>query len=1484
MQCLEPPSATSAAVRSSRRDLGSDISSIKALLERLAQQGLPGGAEGTRSRLEDCIGQIRLRLHGNSESPLWRRAVNLRVLECVHAATQDLRVCAGQRARMNDTHLLISAAAICLHVGILRAQLAPDASRGECAGTSAGDEMEIVSVLPEYGNSQCNIAMGLDVLCVHYGEFVDAAVLRMRRNLAVSVGADAAAAWRCDVVGSLRGVQQLLAGSPSAPPAPPPILAPGVVLSILDQAHCTAAEAVLARSTQVLSAVGVLRRQLLMCFGTEDGTKDTGTGGISALPTDVVGMYPVTHLNQLLLSSIRRRLADSPRPTSDSGSGSGDSVVRLAAGVLCGFSDLCYVLLSQEVRGARRGAGAGAGDAVHGGDISVLEGLLRQVTGGSGLRRGSGAAAHATGPVRFDESLVQVMEYIPYGVLNSLPCVLRRLVEYCLFTVCHENIQTMGRAGSRSGFMISLCYAPVIWNMVRRQDVSVNHLNRPSVGPLSAPGGGYLEVGTFTVDEEVYALNEHYIKYKCFENIQQQSRRHATLGSPHAAAEVPQTVATVDSASNATVGITDPDSDGLQSVERVAYEWRFTEDERMHEVCRLVRSSRAHYLKLEKTPETTAAANDIAAFRTRQQYKLLSLCRRALCLSIGRGMITLGSLNPQLAETMPIPPLPLFGRTPPNNSLVYLDTSSAPPALTRWPEFHNAVAACLRLSSIDGSASLCSVGVASSKGGNVTKSWVQYVKASNVAPVMGANNQTGSKTNTLAGILLALGLMRNLGVLSTHDILDYLTMGNETISVGVLIGLSATKLGTQDALFTKTLCLHMPSLLPAPLQAGGGAGATGDVEISALVQTAALAGFGLLYCESCNRQIIEFLLGEVSQPANSNHLESRESLCLTASWALGMILLGRGASANSGGSTGVRGGTANAGMEVEDPIPALGQSGAHLHGVADLKIEDRLLLLLEGGVAPVAAATHGHGLGAGQDLNSRSSRVIEGRLVNTSVTGPGAAIALGLMYLKSKNKSILKKLSPPQTAYTLTNIQPDLLLFRSLASCLVAWEGPSADGDCTFDVAPTDAWLSGCVPHAIRTVLFPATANATRSRTGASSSSDSAEGGEGESSSAAPVAGSVLTKSAAVPLYLALVGGSCLGLGLIYAGTGNAQARAVLLKQLLYLQKVRDNKDSSIACSKEVRPTVELSLVCTALGLSMAMAGTGDVAILRVLRELRWKVDDSIYGTHMALGMCIGFLFLHGGQASLRRDNVAIGCLLISVLPRFPNRTVDNQYHLQALRHMYVLGIEWRSLRLVDADTNESVNGADIEVVLRSGKSYVCKSPCLLQELCTIRCIRLLQHAHSPTGQGAGAADISSLNREYFPACLTINSDSDSESVSRPILASGGVRGATDGVLPTLYIKKRARGAPARSPVATSRVVLGAPLSSPSPRQLTSVDATEIALLYELYSHCPDVRDLVHQQSLAVLRSSSTMGQGCTVELDTLNGDSLIKLVGLFEH
>lgn len=51
---------------------------------------------------------------------------------------------------------------------------------------------------------------------------------------------------------------------------------------------------------------------------------------------------------------------------------------------------------------------------------------------------------------------------------------------------------------------------------------------------------------------------------------------------------------------------------------------------------------------------------------------------------------------------------------------------------------------------------------------------------------------------------------------------------------------------------------------------------------------------------------------------------------------------------------------------------------------------------------------------------------------------------------------------------------------------------------------------------------------------------------------------------------------------------------------------------------------MEVCVCLTALSLASVMAGSGDLECLRIIRELRWRVEDVTYGTHMALGMALG--------------------------------------------------------------------------------------------------------------------------------------------------------------------------------------------------------------------------------------------------------------------
>ena len=113
--------------------------------------------------------------------------------------------------------------------------------------------------------------------------------------------------------------------------------------------------------------------------------------------------------------------------------------------------------------------------------------------------------------------------------------------------------------------------------------------------------------------------------------------------------------------------------------------------------------------------------------------------------------------------------------------------------------------------------------------------------------------------------------------------------------------------------------------------------------------------------------------------------------------------------------------------------------------------------------------------------------------------------------------------------------------------------------------------------------------------------------------------------------------------------------------------------------------------------------------------------------------MHLGMLFVAGGNASLKRDSLSVACLLMAVCPRYPARTSDNQFHLQALRHLYVLALETRVLNTVDVDTGVSVP-LNVVVQLRDGTQISSRAPCLLPELVTVREVRVGQQA-----AGAGA-------------------------------------------------------------------------------------------------------------------------------------------------
>lgn len=91
---------------------------------------------------------------------------------------------------------------------------------------------------------------------------------------------------------------------------------------------------------------------------------------------------------------------------------------------------------------------------------------------------------------------------------------------------------------------------------------------------------------------------------------------------------------------------------------------------------------------------------------------------------------------------------------------------------------------------------------------------------------------------------------------------------------------------------------------------------------------------------------------------------------------------------------------------------------------------------------------------------------------------------------------------------------------------------------------------------------------------------------------------------------------------------------------------------------------------------------------MKIFSELRVKCEAGVtYGIHGCIASAIGLLFLGGGSCTLGRSNEDIAALLVAFYPRWPIATTDNQFYLQALRHLYALAVKESSVECIDVDS-----------------------------------------------------------------------------------------------------------------------------------------------------------------------------------------------------
>ncbi|XP_030051793.1 anaphase-promoting complex subunit 1 [Microcaecilia unicolor] len=630
----------------------------------------------------------------------------------------------------------------------------------------------------------------------------------------------------------------------------------------------------------------------------------------------------------------------------------------------------------------------------------------------------------------------------------------------------------------------------------------------------------------------------------------------------------------VPSAEAAPGSETEDDDDGMNDMNQEVMSLIWSEDLRVQEVRRLLQSSHPVRVNVVQMPEVSDHE-----YIEEKENRLLQVCQRTMSLPLGRGMFTLFSYHPVPTEPLPIPKLNLTGRAPPRNTMVDLNSGNidVPPNMACWASFHNGVAAGLKIAPAS----------------QIDSAWIVYNKPKNA-----------ELANEYAGFLMALGLNGHLTKLATLNIHDYLTKGHEMTSIGLLLGVSAAKLGTMDISVTRLLSIHIPALLPPT---------STELDVPHNVQVAAVVGVGLVYQGTAHRHIAEVLLAEIGRPPGPEmeYCTDRESYSLAAGLALGMVCLGH---------------------------------GSNLIGMSDLNVPEQLYQYMVGGHRRSQVGLHR------EKHKSPSYQIKEGDTINVDVTCPGATLALAMIYVKTNNRSIADWLRAPDTMYLLDFVKPEFLLLRTLARCLILWD----------DILPNSQWINSNVPQIIRENSVPLHA------TELPSSED-------------------LNLETLAQAHVYIIAGACLALGFRFAGSANLAAFSCLCK---YAKDFIECLSAPVATITG-HYNLETCLSVVLLSLAMVMSGSGNLKVLQLCRFMHKKTGGEMnYGFHLAHHMALGLLFLGGGRYTLSTSNSSIAAVLCALYPHFPVHSTDNRYHLQALRHLYVLAAEPRLLVPVDVDTN----------------------------------------------------------------------------------------------------------------------------------------------------------------------------------------------------
>ncbi|APA14270.1 hypothetical protein SS1G_11926 [Sclerotinia sclerotiorum 1980 UF-70] len=624
--------------------------------------------------------------------------------------------------------------------------------------------------------------------------------------------------------------------------------------------------------------------------------------------------------------------------------------------------------------------------------------------------------------------------------------------------------------------------------------------------------------------------------------------------------------------------------DGSAEVDRQAITRAiFKDDRRFNEASNILNTFRSTIARVKSAPNWTESE-----LLEAQKEHAQMLAYRTLAIPSGKGLLYYSARIPLLTQRFAIGGFNLSCVMKPNNNTIGVDKNAFTEEKVCWAFFHAGVSAGLSISR-------------DAKG--IDTSWILY------------NKPQQDLSNRHAGFLLALGLNGHLKSVAKWVAFRYLTPKHTMTSIGLLLGLAASYIGTMDSLITRLLSVHVTRMLPP---------GAAELNLSPLTQTTGIMGIGLLYCNTQHRRMSEIMVSEmehIDQEVDEEPLRN-EGYRLAAGFALGFINLGK---------------------------------GSDLKGLHDMRLTERLIALAAG-----------------------SKKVDLVHILDKSTAA--AIISVALIYMKSENQVLARKVDVPDSVLQFDYVRPDAFLLRTLARHLIMWS----------KIEPSHKWIKKSLPSP-----YKSRSSLQQIKT--------------------------LT-SADLPFYDILTG-LCFSIALRFAGSANLTARDILLHYLDEFRRICQIEADSFD-KKLTRNTVRNCQDLLALGVATVMAGTGDIPVFRRLRSMHGRDDsETPYGSHLAAHLAIGALFLGGGTFTFGTSDKAIAALLVAFYPIFPSTVQDNKSHLQAFRHFWVLAAEPRCLITRDIDTDQPVP-IPLQITLRNGEEEERHTPCLIPEINQIKTVR----------------------------------------------------------------------------------------------------------------------------------------------------------------